>query len=351
MSRHSYHVVILFYPLGPSVQINSMNAFSLGLYFISIFSCLLSYHCNIINGAHNISEQDLIKSPAQDVITAYALADSYERNRSEDSFNLKEASDLDEGPSLSNVKLASKWMHSVIDATEPSNDRDIDERTDTTEEDLKNPGEDYTSNSTVENIGKDKDVEIDSQKVREPVLEDPYFGTSTSTLADNATVLELLKEQIARDFAPFILIINAITPTPVKAFLASQFTVLSAKLKLVLRGAFSPLLSAAVKLFLVTGNGLIFVSQELVKWQEAYEEREEHLVQDLAPIIPSDESIALPPLNLEADVLVDNSGVLEEAETVSDISPAELEIEDEPDERSEEEGEEEDAYLEGPVDL
>ena len=95
--RHSYHVVILFYPLGPSVQINSMNTFSLGLYFISIFSCLLSYHCNIINGAHNISEQDFIKSPAQDVITAYALADSYERNRSEDCFNLKETSDLDEG--------------------------------------------------------------------------------------------------------------------------------------------------------------------------------------------------------------------------------------------------------------
>ena len=68
LDRHSYHILcgannyfIISTRFGPN---NSMNAFSLGLYFISIFSCLLSYHCNIINGAHNISEQDLIKSPA-----------------------------------------------------------------------------------------------------------------------------------------------------------------------------------------------------------------------------------------------------------------------------------------------
>ena len=299
-----------------------MNAFGVALYFISIFGCLFISHCNIINGAYNISEQDLIKSPAQDVITAYALADSYERNRSEHNLILEEAPDLDEGPSLSSVKLASKWMHSIIDTSD-----DIDEKTDA-EEELESLEEYNSSNSTVNNT-----VEIESPKVSEPVLEDPYFGTSTSTLADNATVLELLKEQIARDFAPFI---NAITPAPVKAFLASQFAVLSTKLKLVFRGAFSPLLSTAVKAFRVCGNGLIFISQELLKWQEAYEEGEENPVDELATIIPSDENISSQSLNLEADVQVDSS-IQAEAESVSNISPAELEIVDEPDERSEEE--------------
>jgi hypothetical protein len=78
--------------------------------FISIFSFLLISHCDIVNGAYNISEQDFIKSPAQEVITAFALADSFERNRSENSLSFGEAPDSDEGPSLSSVKLASKWI-------------------------------------------------------------------------------------------------------------------------------------------------------------------------------------------------------------------------------------------------
>ena len=318
-----------------------MNTFSLVLHFISIFGSLFISHSSLISGEYNISisgDSSSTAAAAQDVITAYALADSYERNNSEKNLILgTEGDEGEESPTLSSVKLASKWMHSIIDASEPTHDDDaprddLDEEETGIEETINTVGE-YNSSST-ETI----------KEVREPAVDDTVYGTSDSILADNVTVLELLKEQIARDFAPFIIIINAITPAPVKAFLAAQFAILSARLQLVFRGAFSPLLSTAAKAFRFTGNGLIFISQELVKWQEASEAAEKPAT---VSQIPDNGGIASPPLDSEEEeedsspvVLVDSdsseaSKVKAEADIVSDTLPSELEIIEEIDEEEE----------------
>eukprot|EP01035_Chromulina_nebulosa_P030909 gene30909-41134_t len=325
-----------------------MNVFSLFIY-----GSLFIFHCNVISGEYNISTTDdssaSTAAAAQDVITAYALADSYERNNSDyDSIIGEEGK---ESPSLSSVKLASKWMHSIhdADAPEPIHEGDYDEpsddldREETGIEENVDTGRDYNSSNS---------TETNSQQLRESALDDTVYDTSDSILADNVTVLELLKEQIARDFAPFIIIINAITPAPVKAFLAAQFAVLSTKLQLVFRGAFSPLLSAAAKAFRFTGNGFIFISQELVKWQEASETGGKPATSS----VPDNADIAVNPEAAAEDSPVDtdrsststsSSDPVEEenAETVSDtLTSDELEILEEGDERSEEfneEGEEE----------
>ena len=215
---------------------------TMGCILLLIIALLLLVRCELHFVTCSQSFNESVPSSVdfeQDLLTAYALAGAYEENATSDDSIIQGA------PSVSSINLASKWINSVSES----------------KHELSDDTEDSTEDS-------------DQNRTESPMQnEDRAESTKASPVltVDNATVLQLLLEQVQRDFAPIIFIINFITPTPVKKFLATQFAELGKQLKLVFGGAFSPLLSVAAKASHFVGKGFIFLSEEILKLKDAYE--------------------------------------------------------------------------------
>ena len=91
------------------------------------------------------------------------------------------------------------------------------------------------------------------------VIEDVLLGMRA--LPDNATFWELFKAQVRADFAPILIII----PRPIKKLIAENAVKIGRKLKVILVGPMTPMISVAGKVIGIIGNGIIYVGEDVVK--------------------------------------------------------------------------------------
>lgn len=78
-------------------------------------------------------------------------------------------------------------------------------------------------------------------------------------LPDNATVWEILKEQIRSDLAPFLILI----PGPIKRYISIQFIQLIHTIKIASIGALQPLTKPLSKVIMLLGKSLIQLARHL----------------------------------------------------------------------------------------
>jgi hypothetical protein len=74
---------------------------------------------------------------------------------------------------------------------------------------------------------------------------------------ENATVWELMKEQIMNDLRPFLIILSIIVPKPIKAYVSQQFLSISRFMGNVLMGALTPALASIGPVLKLLGGHLI----------------------------------------------------------------------------------------------
>lgn len=95
------------------------------------------------------------------------------------------------------------------------------------------------------------------------VIEDVLLGIRA--LPANASAWDLLKAQVAADFAPFLILL----PKPLKRFVVAQSRVLFAQFRTFCEGPVSPMVRAGGKIVGVVGSVLEFVGRDLVKLSRA----------------------------------------------------------------------------------
>ena len=98
-----------------------------------------------------------------------------------------------------------------------------------------------------------------AQQEDKRVIEDVLLGMRA--LPDNATFWELFKAQVCADFAPILIII----PRPIKKLIAENAVKVGRKLKVILVGPMTPMISVAGKVIGIIGNGIIYVGEDVVK--------------------------------------------------------------------------------------
>lgn len=122
-------------------------------------------------------------------------------------------------------------------------------------------------NSSNNKLVSDSEEKLDETQETEsnPSLYESLYLTNINEA--NMTVWELMKLQIRRDLAPFLLLI----PPPIKRYIAQRFTVMMDSLVNVALGTFGPMLKTGGRLLQGLGQAFIAAGESLVTATEAHE--------------------------------------------------------------------------------
>lgn len=120
----------------------------------------------------------------------------------------------------------------------------------------------FNESSTTNYIDSANDTEAENpsdSSHNQNVITNPLY--SMQELDGNATMWELVKAQIAADFAPFLILV----PGPVKRFVKAEVTKLGKALSLVLVGAIKPMATSTSTILRIVGTLLVRLGNQFLE--------------------------------------------------------------------------------------